>query len=82
MLFLCNIAYVAQRTFKIVQKSKSRKLGDIINYIDKNVECTLTARALARVLRLPRVRYRATFQESCSYLVCDNGIVEVSLLRV
>ena len=82
MLFLCNIANVAQRTFKIVQKSRSRKLGDIINYIDKNVQCTLTARVLTRILRLQRVRYRATFQESCIYLVCDNGIVEVSLLRV
>ena len=25
MIFLCNIANVAQRTFKIVQKSRSRK---------------------------------------------------------
>ena len=25
MLFLCNIANVAQRTFKIIQKSKSRE---------------------------------------------------------
>ena len=30
MLFLCNIANVAQRTFEIVQKSKSREHGDII----------------------------------------------------
>ena len=37
MLFLCNIANVAQRTFKIIQKLRSRKHGDIINYIDKNV---------------------------------------------
>ena len=37
MLFLCNIANVAQRTFEIVQKSRSREHGDIINYIDKNV---------------------------------------------
>ena len=33
MLFLCNIANVAQRTFEIVQKSRSREHGDIINYI-------------------------------------------------
>ena len=40
MLFLCNIANVAQRTFEIVQKSRSREHGDIIiNYIDKNVDC-------------------------------------------
>ena len=38
MLFLCNIANVAQRTFEIVQKSRSREHGDIIYYIDKNVE--------------------------------------------
>ena len=30
MLFLCNIANVAQRTFEIIQKSRSRELGDII----------------------------------------------------
>ena len=39
MLFLCNIANVAQGTFEIVQKSRSREHGDIINYIDKNVRC-------------------------------------------
>ena len=44
MLFLCNIANVAQRTFEIVQKSRSREHGDIINFIDKNVEPTSTAR--------------------------------------
>ena len=37
MSFLCDIANVAQRTFEIVQKSRSRECGDIINYIDKNV---------------------------------------------
>ena len=37
MLFLCNIANVAQRTFEIFQKLRSREHGDIINYIDKNV---------------------------------------------
>ena len=43
MLFLCNIANAAERTFEIVKKSRSRKHGDIINYIDKNVERTPTA---------------------------------------
>ena len=38
MLFLCNIVNVAQRTFEIVQKSRSREHGNIINYINKNVE--------------------------------------------
>ena len=35
MLFLCNIANVAQRTFEIIQKLRSHGHGDIINYIDK-----------------------------------------------
>ena len=30
MLFLCNIANVAERTFEIVQKSRSRGYDDII----------------------------------------------------
>ena len=49
MLFLCNIhvANVAQRTFEIIQKLRSREHGDIFNYIDKNVEHTSTARARA-----------------------------------
>ena len=37
LLFLCNTANIAQRTFEIIQKSRSRKHGNIINYIDKNV---------------------------------------------
>ena len=58
MLFLCNIANVAQRTFEIVQKLRSHEHGDIINYIDKNIEHTSTARACAQVPRLPHARYR------------------------
>ena len=42
MLFLCNIANIAQRTFEIVKKI-SREHGDIINSIDKNVKRMLTA---------------------------------------
>ena len=30
LLFLCNIASVAQRTFEIIQKLRSREHGDII----------------------------------------------------
>ena len=30
LLFLCSIANVAQRTFEIVQKSRSREHGNII----------------------------------------------------
>ena len=43
LLFLCNIANVAQRTFEIIQKSRSHEHGDINNYVDKNVERTSTA---------------------------------------
>ena len=57
MLFCAiYIANVAQR------KSRSRGYGDIINYIDRNVECILNVDcARARVPRLPRARYRVTF---------------------
>ena len=41
MLFLCNIANVAQRTFEVFQKSR---YANIINYINKKVERTSTAR--------------------------------------
>ena len=38
MLFLCNIANVAQRTFEIIQKSRSHEHADIIistrTYVD------------------------------------------------
>ena len=37
MLFLCNTANIAQRTFEVVQKLISRGHGDIITYIDKNI---------------------------------------------
>ena len=56
MLFLCNIANIAQRTFKIIQKSRSRKHGDIINYVDKNIKCMSTARARDRKSRDFHVR--------------------------
>ena len=39
MLFLCNIANVAQRTFEIVQKSRSREHGDIIILTRTYVDC-------------------------------------------
>ena len=39
MLFLCNIANVAQRTFEIVQKSRSREHGDIIILTRMYIDC-------------------------------------------
>ena len=70
MLFLCNIANVAQRIFEIVQKSRSREHGDIINYIDTNIK---------------HIHMRGTeqhFKKDAADFVCDNGIIEVSLLYV
>ena len=61
MLFLCNIANVAQRTFEIVQKSRSHEHGDVIISTRTYVNCART-----RVPRLPHMRYRVTFQDSCS----------------
>ena len=66
LLFLCNIANVVQRTFEIIQKSRSREHGDIIISTRTYVDCTH-----ARVPRLPRARYRM-----------NNCVVEVSLLHV
>ena len=48
MLFLCNIANVAQRTFEIVQKSRSHEHGDIIISTRTYVDC---ARARERESR-------------------------------
>ena len=53
MLFLCNIANVAQRIFEIVQKLRSCEHGNIINYIDKNVERTSVHCACAQGPRFP-----------------------------
>ena len=61
MLFLCNRANVAQRTFESVQKSRSREHGDII--ISTR---TYVVYVCMRVPRLPRARYCVMFQESCS----------------
>ena len=52
-LLLCSFKNVfsflfvifVQKKFEIVQKLRSREYGDLINYIDKNVERTLTVRA-------------------------------------
>ena len=39
MLFLCNIANIAQRTFKTIQKLRSREHGDIIISTRTYVDC-------------------------------------------
>ena len=76
MVFLCNIANVAQRTFEIIQKPRSRKHGDIIISTRMHVD---GARASPRTstCEVPR-----DFKEVAADFVCDNGILEVSLLHV
>ena len=39
MLFLCNIANIAERTVEIVQKSRSREHGNIIISTKTYVDC-------------------------------------------
>ena len=58
MLLLYNIANIAQRTFEIVQKLRSREHGDIDSI------------ARTQVSRLLRARYRVTFQESWQLILC------------
>ena len=62
VIFLQYIANVTHRTFEIVQKkSRSREYKNYliisVNIISVNVERASTARARARVPRLPRARY-------------------------
>ena len=81
LLFLCNIANVAQRTFEIVQKSRSHEHGNIINYIDKKVERTSTVRVHeSRNIHVRGMVWR--FKKIAADFVCDNGVVGVSLLHV
>ena len=86
-VILCNIANVAQRTFEIVQKSRSRERGDTIIIIAKNV-CRMRARASPetyyfhvqgtyRVTCVPSARYSRV----CKLLMyCVYGESRSSLL--
>ena len=72
MLFLCNIANVAQRTFEIVQTSRLREHGDINNYynnIKKNV-CRVSARASPEtsMYEVPRDVSRRLQLTSCAIM--------------
>ena len=62
MLFLCNIANIAQRTFKNSSKIEIMWTWRY-NYIDKNVR-------QLRVPRLPCARYQVTFHGSCELTLC------------
>ena len=85
MLSLCNITNtvnVTQRTFEIVQKSRSREQGDIDNYnnyyIDKNAR-RLRARASPET---STCEVPSDVQKVAADFVYDNGVVEVSLLHI
>ena len=75
MLFLCNIANVTQKTFKIIQKSRSCKHGNII--ISKKRTSTACASPETSTCEVPR-----DISRKLQLNVCDNGVVEVSLLHV
>ena len=86
MLFLCNIANVAQRTFEIVQKSRSREHGDIIIYYRQERERIIIHQLRAHARASPET---STCEVPCDVsrkvaadFVFDNGVVEVSLLHV
>ena len=78
MLFLCNIANIAQRTFEIIQRSRSRGHGDIIlltsTYVDYNY--TNPENSMCEVSSTISRKLLATD------FVYDNGIIGVSLLHV
>ena len=68
MLFLCNIANVTQRTFKIVQKSRSPGHGDII--ISTNTLTVSPETSTCEVLREILLKLQAEF-------VYINDVVEL-----
>ena len=47
MLFLCNIANIAQRTFEIIQKSRSREHDDIILSTSSSTTSPVTSKCEA-----------------------------------
>ena len=69
MIFLCSIVNVAQRTFKIIQKSRSRRHGDII--ISTSTSTTNLETSMCEVPSNVLQKLRADF-------VYDNGVVEIS----
>ena len=70
---MCNIANVAQRTFEIVQKSRSRRQGDIIILTSTSTMSpeTSTCEVSSDVLQ----KLRADF-------VYNNCIIEIILLHL
>ena len=73
MLFLCNIANVAQTSFKTVQKLRSCGHGDII--IQTSTSTTSPENSTCEVPS-------DIFQKLQADFVCDNGVIEINLLHV
>ena len=73
MLFLCNIASVAQKTFEIIRKSRSRRYGNII--ISTSTSTTSLETSTCEMPSDIIWKLLADF-------VYDKSIVEVSLLHV
>ena len=80
LLFLYNIANVTQRTFEIVQKSRLREHGDII-ISPKTSVCQLCAR-MSPVISMGEVPRDISRKLYIADFVCDNGVIDVSLLHV
>ena len=73
MLFLCIIANIAQRTFKNIKKSRSRRHADII--MSTSMSTTSPETSTCEVSSDVLWKLRADF-------VYNNAIVEIRLLHV
>ena len=73
MLLLCNIATVAQKTFRIIQKSRSCGHSDII--ISTNTSTMSPDTPMCEIPCDVLRKLRADF-------VHDNDIIEIGLLHV
>ena len=72
-VILCNIANVAQRTFEIIQKSRSHQHGNIIILTSTSTTSPATSTYVVPSDVLQKLR--ADF-------VYNNGVIEISLLHV
>ena len=73
MLFLCNIANAARRTFKIVKESRSCKHGNIIISTRTYVDCA-RASPETSMCEVP-----SDVSRKLQLTLCDNGVVEVRI---
>ena len=75
-LFLCNITNVSQKTFEIVQQSRSREHGNIIISTRTYVDCAHESRDF--YMRCTACR----FKKVAADFVCGNGVVDINLLHI